>query len=143
MDLPIKLALKRPVTIGDQTYGELEFEEPDIASQIAFAELTAELNAKAQAHADELGITVSAAERADPEEVEASPALQIYLARRSADGARVMQFWIGRLANVPEEVAGKIKATDMAAVSDVVSQILEISQEDEAVGEMGNATAAK
>jgi hypothetical protein len=41
MDLPIEVPLKRPVVVGDQTYDKLLFDEPDLGTQIEYAELEA------------------------------------------------------------------------------------------------------
>ncbi|MFT4961810.1 MAG: hypothetical protein ACI92Z_002904 [Paracoccaceae bacterium] len=43
MDLPINIALKRPVFLGENTYDKLSFDEPDLACQIAYAEREAML----------------------------------------------------------------------------------------------------
>ena len=42
-DLPITVKLTRPVTVGETTYSELSFDEPDLDAQIAYAELQATL----------------------------------------------------------------------------------------------------
>lgn len=41
MDLPIEISLTRPVVVGEQTYEKLLFDEPDLGTQIEYAELEA------------------------------------------------------------------------------------------------------
>ncbi len=90
MDFPIDVPLKRPIVVGDKTYEKLSFDEPDLAAQIAYAELEATFS--------------------DPP----SP----------IDAARVNLFWIARLADIPEAVAGKIKDSDLEAVNAAAEAVL-------------------
>lgn len=113
MDLPIVVTLTRPVVVGDQTYDKLSFDEPDLASQIDYAELEATFS---------------------------NPPTPV-------DATRVNRFWISRLSEIPEAVAGKIKESDIEAVNAAVEQILKPIQDKrlggDTAGSEGNEPPAK
>lgn len=111
MDLPIEVPLTRPVTVDGQTYDTLQFDEPDLAAQIAYAELEATFS---------------------------NPPTPI-------DAARVNLFWIARLADVPEVVAGKIKDSDLEAVNAAAEAVFgfKAAQGEGSGGSSGNETPAK
>lgn len=110
MELPVTVPLKRPITVGDTTYSELVFDEPDLAAQIAYAELEASF---------------------------ANPPSKV-------DAARVLHFWISHLADVPAEVASKVKGRDVPAIEVVLDGIMKLgkasSDGDDAVGNESPAT---
>lgn len=117
MELPIKVDLKRPITIGDETYATLSFDEPDIGAQIGFIELQETFrDAKASD---------------DGSEPEPHP----------VDAMRATAFWISRLAGVPDAVGRKIKESDMPAVNAALSRIMDLSSA-EGDGSSGNEEAA-
>lgn len=117
MDLPVTVPLKRPITVDDTTYDSLTFDEPDLGSQIAFAELRE---------------TFRPMVSSDEEDGEAEP--------HPIDAMRVAIFWIARLADVSEEVARKIKGSDVSAVDEVVDAIMGADDPDQDA--VGNDKAA-
>lgn len=96
MDLPIVVPLTRPVVVDDQTYDTLSFDEPDLDTQIAYAELEASFP--------------------KPEMVE-QPDGSTLSVHSPITAAKVNRFWLARLSGVPERVIGKIKDSDLAAVN--------------------------
>lgn len=65
------------------------------------------------------------------------------------DGARVNRFWIARLADIPESVAGKIKDSDLVAVNAAAEAVLGFKagtgegEGDDAGEALGNEAPAK
>lgn len=124
MDLPVTVALKRPITMGEETITSLTFDEPDLGAQIAFADLEATLS---EPQMMDQGNGVS---------------LPVYSGK---DTIRMHLFWIAQLSGVSEEVAKKIKKSDADAVSTAVSDILEFVSldADDQGGAGGNVPPAK
>ena len=120
MDLPIEVTLKRPVVVGDQTYDKLFFDEPDLDTQIAYAELEASFP--------------------EPKMVEQpdGPPLAVH---SPITAAKVNRFWLARLSGVSEAVVGKIKDSDLEAVNAAAEVVLGLK---ESKGEdSGNEPPAK
>lgn len=126
MDLPIEVTLKRPVVVDDKTYDKLVFDEPDLAAQIAFAELE-------ESFPDLKTITLEGG----AERKVYPPVVQ----------AKVTLFWIARLSGVPEKVACKIKESDLEAVNRATLIALGHTVDDVSsggsTGGLGNETPAK
>lgn len=103
MDLPIVVALTRPVVVGDQTYDKLSFDEPDLDAQIAYAELEASFP--------------------EPKMVEQTngPPKAVH---SPITAAKVNRFWLSRLSGVSETVVGKIKDSDLEAVNAAAEVVL-------------------
>lgn len=121
MNLPIEVILTRPVVIGDTTYETLTFDEPDLAAQIAYAELEDTLpepKREEQPDGSFLSVTSFATEM------------------------KVTRFWIAALSGVSEGVAGSIKESDLDVVNSAVSRILSKSSADGG-GSSGNVSPVK
>lgn len=58
------------------------------------------------------------------------------------DGGKVIRFWISHLADVPMEVAGKIKGADLGSVEAALDTILGVSKAKGGAS-VGNETPAK
>ncbi|MBT2130129.1 phage tail assembly protein [Aliiroseovarius lamellibrachiae] len=121
MDLPISVPLSRSIEFNGETHKSLSFDEPDLASQIAYAELEATLGPL--------------------REVEGPGG--IVKMRAPIDAARINLFWIASCAGVPEAMAGRIKESDLPAVNAAVSQILASEAVDGEGGAPGNEVPAK
>lgn len=124
MEFPIEVSLTRPVVIDDQTYDTLMFDEPDLDTQIAYAELEAsfpEPRLVAQEDGSELVV------------------------HAPVTAAKVNRFWLARLSGVPEAVVGKIKDSDLAAVNAAAEAVLGFKAvKGESAGDSsGNAPPAK
>jgi hypothetical protein len=124
MDLPIIVPLTRPIVLGDQTFDALSFDEPDLDTQIAYAELEASLP--------------------EPEKVE-QPDGSTAEVHSAITAAKVNRFWLARLAGVSEQVVGKVKDSDLAAVNAAAEAVMGIAAgEGDGAGDApGNATPAK
>lgn len=59
------------------------------------------------------------------------------------DGARVNRFWIARLADIPESVAGKIKDSDLEATNAAAEAALGFKAGKGSGEALGNETPAK
>lgn len=103
MNLPIEVTLTRPVVVDGQTYDKLLFDEPDLDTQIAYAELEASF--------------------AEPKMVDQpdGPPVAVH---SPITAAKMNRFWLARLSGVPEAVVGKIKDSDLAAVNAAAESVL-------------------
>ncbi|KPU83678.1 hypothetical protein JI58_08080 [Marinosulfonomonas sp. PRT-SC04] len=63
--------------------------------------------------------------------------------RTAIDGARVNRFWIARLADIPESVAGKIKDSDLEATNAAAEAALGFKAGKGNGDALGNETPAK
>jgi hypothetical protein len=117
MDLPIEVPLTRPVVVADQTYDKLSFDEPDLDTQIAYAELEASFP--------------------KPKMVEQPDGFELAVHSPITE-AKVNRFWLARLSGVPETVVGKIKDSDLDAVNKAVEAVLNINSD--AGGDVGGAS---
>lgn len=106
MDLPIVVPLTRPIVLADQTFDMLSFDEPDLDAQIAYAELEASLP--------------------EPAKVE-QPDGSIAEVHSAITAAKVNRFWLARLAGVSEQVVGKVKDSDLAAVNAAAEVVMGIA----------------
>lgn len=124
MDLPIDVPLKRPFTVGETKYEVLSFDEPDLATQIAYAELEETFPRLKKVKQDDGSMLA---------------------VHSPITASKVNLFWIARLADIPESVAGKIKASDIDAINAAVETVLKIgSDTDTGAGDTpGNAPPAK
>ncbi len=103
MDLPIEVPLTRPVTVDDQTYDKLMIDEPDLDTQIAYAELEASFP--------------------EPKMVEQEDGSELAV-HSPITAAKVNRFWLARLSGVSEAVVGKIKDSDLEAVNAAAEAVL-------------------
>lgn len=124
MDLPIDVPLKRPFTVGETTYEVLSFDEPDLATQIAYADLEETFPR--------------------PEKVEQDDGSMLAVHSPST-ASKVNLFWIARLADIPEPVAGKIKESDIDAINAAVETVLKFGGDTDTVAgdTPGNEPPAK
>jgi hypothetical protein len=124
MDLPIEVTLTRPVVVGDQTYDKLLFDEPDLDTQIAYAELEASFP--------------------EPKMVEQPDGSELPV-HSPITAAKVNRFWLARLSGVPEAVIGKIKDSDLGAVNAAAETVLgfKAGKGEGAGGGSGNEPLAK
>lgn len=59
-------------------------------------------------------------------------------------GGKALKFWVSRLADVPEQVAGKIKGRDLEAVEATLAKIMALQGSGEREGgDAGNERPAK
>lgn len=124
MDLPIDVPLKRPFTVGETKYEVLSFDEPDLATQIAYAELEETFPRPKMVQQDDGSMLAT---------------------HSPSTASKVNLFWIARLADIPEPVAGKIKDSDLEAVNAAVETVLKLgSDTDTGAGDTrGNEPPAK
>lgn len=103
MDLPIEVPLTRPVTVDDQIYDKLMFDEPDLDTQIAYAELEASFP--------------------EPKMVKQEDGSELAV-HSPITAAKVNRFWLAHLSGVSEAVVGKIKDSDLEAVNAAAEAVL-------------------
>ncbi|MEH6521232.1 hypothetical protein [Sulfitobacter sp.] len=124
MNLPIEVQLTRPVEREGIAYKSLSFDEPDLDTQIAYAELEASFP--------------------EPKKVEQPDGSELAV-HSPVTAAKVNRFWIARLSGVSEDVAGKIKDSDLDAVNKAVEVVLKFNSDagDGVGGSSGNVPPAK
>lgn len=125
MDLPIEVSLKRPLVVDGQTYDTLWFDEPDLDTQIAYAELEQTLP--------------------EPEKVKQDDGSMLSV-HSPITAAKVNRFWLARLAGVTEQIIGKVKDSDLGAVNAAAEAVMGLTagnKGDGAGDALGNETPAK
>ncbi len=122
MDLPIEVKLTRAVVVNEQTYDKLLFDEPDLDTQIAYAELEASFP--------------------EPKMVEQPDGSELAV-HSPITAAKVNRFWLARLSGVSEAVVGKIKDSDLAAVNAAAEAVLGLKEGKGEGAGSGNEPPAK